>query len=188
MQITVLCPSWHQCIRLPCFTFSCARITRCSDSIWDDWRALMGEFCSAAPRCRSFRTASGKWSSTWGVEAREEGAWERLIFHQAHQKAFRPPLHSPDRHTFIYIFASSHEDRWVQLLHTSLCLTDIYIYLTIQTYFTWHTRTQDANWGTLTHRPALHSLFHVCRAIPRYAPDISEFNCCSPRLEALIVM
>lgn len=91
----------------------------------------MGIFCSLAPTWSlSVRSMSGKWSSAQGVEAKEEGAGKHLIFHQEHPNDFRPPLHSPDRKTYIHSFASplscAHADRRVQQLNTLWCLTYIF--------------------------------------------------------------
>lgn len=136
---------------------------------------------------RSFRNASEKWSSARGVEAMEEGAGEHLIFHQAHSKAFRPPLHSPDRHTYIHIFASSHScahaDRWVQLLHTSLCLTYIFNHPHILYMTHTHARCKwrHAQVGFSTH-------CCTCAGQPQYAPQrFGSLTGARPRSEALIV-
>lgn len=84
---------------------------------------------------------------------------------------------------------------WQAHLHTHLCIITLpctrrqtgaaaahlsvskwHIYLTTHTWFKWHTCTQDANWGTLTHRYAFRSLYHMCRIALIYSPEIWEFN------------
>lgn len=72
---------------------------------------------------------------------------------------------------------------------TPFCVKLTYIFNHPLVLYMTHTRTPDANRGTLTHRQAFHSQFHVWRGCPEiFTRDFGSLTGAEPRLEALIVM
>lgn len=121
-------------------------------------------------------------AGSWGEGGGSQGAFDFP------SSAFKCLQTSPSQpwqaqlHTHLRIVTLLCTCRQMGAAAAHLSVSNWHIYLTTHTYFTWHTRTQDANRRTLTHRQAFRSLRHVCRAAPKYSPETWEFSWCRAQI------